>query len=57
MTIPWIYSGPGWGVDHDTDIADGTDVGSVWSEIDVGCDGTVDYMHNDCLAHDTPELV
>jgi len=42
VTLPWIYSGAGFSVDT-TDNLD-TDVGSVWSMIDVQCDGAVDKM-------------
>jgi len=44
VTLPWIYSGAGFSVDRDADYTDGTQVGTVWSNIDVGCDGTVDFM-------------
>jgi hypothetical protein len=42
VTLPWIYSGAGFQI-YDGD-AIGASVGSVWSAVDVFCDGTVNYM-------------
>jgi len=47
-TIPGIFSGPGFSVDPDASIPDGTPVGTVWSNVDAACDGAVDFMALDC---------
>jgi len=39
-TLPWIYSGPGWGLDIDKNMTNGTDLGSVFSYVDAQCDST-----------------
>jgi hypothetical protein len=47
-TIPGIFSGPGFSVDPDASIPDGTPVGTVWSSVDAACDGVVDFMADVC---------
>jgi len=47
-STPWIFSGPGFSVDLDKNIAAGTPVGTVWATIDVGCDGGTDYLYEVC---------
>ncbi|MCJ7491999.1 MAG: hypothetical protein MUP15_07615, partial [Dehalococcoidia bacterium] len=42
VTLPWIYSGAGYSV-YQGDALD-IDVGSVFSAVDVGCNGDVNYM-------------
>jgi len=42
VTLPWIYSGAGFSVDQTEPLL--TDVGSVWSAVDVGCNGSTDFM-------------
>jgi len=46
-TIPGIFSGPGFSLDLDKDMTNGTQVGTVWSSVDAGCNGIVDYMADD----------
>jgi len=54
-SLPWIFSGPGFSLDLDKEIVDGTPVGTVWTNIDADCDGTVDYMAGACtFAGDPP---
>ena len=43
-SLPWIFSGPGFWLDLDKEIVDGTQVGTVWTNIDANCNGEVDYM-------------
>jgi hypothetical protein len=45
---PWIFSGPGFFVDLDKTTPVGTDLGTVEAQIDVGCDGTVDHLWDNC---------
>jgi len=47
-SLPWIFSGPGFGIDLDKEIADTTPVGTVWTNIDALCDGGVDFMAENC---------
>ncbi len=51
--LPWIYSGGGWGMNIDADIADGTNVGTVTSSIDALCDGGVDILAKSCQSPDS----
>jgi hypothetical protein len=37
-TLPWIFSGPGWGLEIDKETEDETDVGTVTSIVDALCD-------------------
>ena len=53
-TMPWEFSGPGFSVDLDKDITNGTQVGTVWTNVDAICDGTIDYMALDCGELDNP---
>jgi len=46
-TLPGIFSGPGFSLDLDKEIVDGTQVGTVWSSVDANCNGVVDYMADD----------
>jgi hypothetical protein len=39
-TLPWIYSGPGWGIDVDKNMTDETPLGTVSSLVDALCDST-----------------
>jgi len=43
-SLPWIFSGPGFGLDLDKEGEDGLQVGTVWTNIDANCNGEVDYM-------------
>ena len=47
--LPWIFSPPGFTVDPDSGGPYGA-VGTVWTTIDALCDGSVDYMAEDCNA-------
>ena len=51
ITLPWIFSGSGWSSDKDADWPDDvSNVGDVWSELDVDCNGTIDYLAgNNCV--------
>jgi len=44
LGYPYTYHGPGWRIAADADITDGTQVGDVKSQIDLGCDGIADVM-------------
>jgi len=59
--LPWIFSAPGFSVDPDTGppydvsppppVAPTKPLGTVWTTIDALCDGSVDYMFDDCGTH------
>ena len=53
VTLPWIYSGAGFSVYQGDPLE--TDVGSVFSAVDVGCNGDVNYMQLKQTCANPPE--
>jgi len=54
LGYPYVYNGPGWQVQGDGDIANGTPVGDVASDIDLYQDGFVDWVGDDSSCGGVP---
>lgn len=55
LGLPWIYTGPGFLIDADKDVVDGTDTGSIISSSDTACVSTDENTGISVVSQGPPE--